>query len=285
MDLRDFIKNIKGLQRRFWLIVASVFLLGFIYTVVQPLKFGATSQLLILQNSSAQVDSYAMSRSNEYLSTTLASVITTNSFYNEVMNAGFNIDQNYFGTDARGRKKTWENAIEAKALADSGVLEVSVYHTDRYQLDQLAQAVNQVLRTKHGLYHGGGSSVYVRVINDPIASTWPVKPNVVVNLIGGLFVGILLGLIYVYLFGEEIIKNDVGQKINFIKPTPEYQAKPTPVINQNNNIARQAEYVKPETMKPIETPKVENIVSTNIKTIDPIKPEDIIKHGDINNVF
>ncbi|MFA6548751.1 MAG: hypothetical protein WCT39_02300 [Candidatus Margulisiibacteriota bacterium] len=180
-----------------------VFSLGI--SLVQKLKYGSESKVLVYQKFPGGTDIYTINRSNEYLSGVLASVVASDSFYEEVKNAGFSIDFNYFAKEGAGKDelKKWEKTVSAKPLADSGIMQIDVYHPDRYQAEQISRAVNFVLMTKNQNYHGGGDSVVVKVIDKPTVSNWPVKPNILLNLALALIFGLVLGLTYIYLFPED----------------------------------------------------------------------------------
>jgi capsular polysaccharide biosynthesis protein len=92
--------------------VVILFLIGAaVITFVQPMQYASWAKILVVQNYSPKTDAYVVSRSNEYLSTVLAQVINTNSFFNEVMNSGFDINKSYFG-------ENWNSTAVFSKLAD-----------------------------------------------------------------------------------------------------------------------------------------------------------------------
>ncbi|MFA6171731.1 MAG: hypothetical protein WCW77_04280 [Patescibacteria group bacterium] len=206
MDL-ILLKNKKGTLAT---IIALFLIFRIGLSLVQTLKYGSESKILVYQKFPGGTDIYTINRSNEYLSGVLASVISSDSFYEEVKNAGFNIDLKYFTKEGAGKDelKKWEKTVAAKSLADSGIMQVDVYHPDRYQAEQISRAVNFVLITKNQNYHGGGDNVVVKVIDKPAVSNWPVKPNIFLNVALALVFGLILGLTYTYLFPEK--RYDLG---------------------------------------------------------------------------
>ncbi len=173
-------------------------LLAVILTVVQPFRYGSTSQVLVIQNFGPNIDPYTASKSNEYLSNILARVISSNSFYNNVMGSGFNIDKNYFSGSIKDQMKKWQQTVSAKAVNDSGIISLSVFHKDKIQAEQIARAVGYTLQTKHTLYHGGGSNVSIKSIYEPITGNFPVKPDIILNMGLGLALGIIFSLFYIF---------------------------------------------------------------------------------------
>ena len=184
------------------IILLFVFL-GGVLTFSQTFKYGAKSQILVIQEGGAGVDPFAVSRSVEYLSTLFSQVIYSNSFYDLVMESNYNIDKNYFAGDSTQRMKKWRKTVDAKSLTDSGMINITVYHSDVYQAKQIALAINQVLVTQNSNYQGMGSSVRIMVIDQPVVSSYPLKPNLPINLIVSIILGVLCAFSYTYIFPEE----------------------------------------------------------------------------------
>ncbi|MEK7557601.1 MAG: Wzz/FepE/Etk N-terminal domain-containing protein [Patescibacteria group bacterium] len=203
MELFEFINILKNRKQTVLAIVLLTLLLVMVFTLIQPFKYGATLKVLVIQNFSANIDPYTASKSNEYLSNVLARVIYSNSFYNNILASGFNVDKNYFLGDVEKQMKKWAKTINAKVINDSGIINVNVYHSSRIQAKQIAKSISYILQTKHTLYHGGGNNVKVQIIDEPIVSRFPVKPNIILNLTLGLIIGLFLSFSYIYLFPEE----------------------------------------------------------------------------------
>ena len=200
MDLMNIIR-----QKRQTLI--SIFLIfmviGLVLFLSQDFKYGAKSKILIIQGGAEKVDPFSVSRSVEYLSDLLSKVVYSYSFYESVMSSDFNIDEQYFGETSNKKMKIWKETVSAKSLDDSGIININVYHKDPYQAKQIALAVNHVLMTSHQNYHGLGTSVKINVIDQPVASSYPIKPNLLYTLVIIIAVSLFFGLTYIYLFPEQ----------------------------------------------------------------------------------
>ena len=98
MEFNELIKSKKQTLISFFLIF---FLLGAIFTGLQTFKYSASSKLLVIQEGASGVDPFAVSRSVEYLSGLFSQVVSSNSFFNLVKEAGFNIDRSYFKGDSQ----------------------------------------------------------------------------------------------------------------------------------------------------------------------------------------
>lgn len=200
MSLELILKKKKTLINILIIFFVISLALGFL----NGIKYGSVSKVLVIQKSIAGTDVYTLNRSNEYLSGVLSSVVVSDSFFEEVMNAGFNIDKDYFTEEKniKDQLEKWQKTVAAKPLLESGIIEVSVFHPDKFQAEQIARAVNFVLITKNENYLSSGGNVIIKVIDKPVVSDWPVKPNLPMNLSLGLLFGLVIGLTYIYLFPE-----------------------------------------------------------------------------------
>jgi capsular polysaccharide biosynthesis protein len=163
-----------------------------------PLRYGSTMRLLIIQNQLSSADPYTAIKASERISDNLAQILFTTDFYDKVMAAQFNIDEEYFAGEERKQRKLWNDTISTRVLRGSGMLDITVYHTDPDQATQISQAIAFVLTTEGWEYIGGGD-LQVRVVDEPLMSRWPVRPNVPANAFMGLVLGGIAGSGYVLL--------------------------------------------------------------------------------------
>lgn len=161
-----------------------------------PLQYSSSMRLLIIQKQLSQTDPYTAIKASERISDNLAQIVYTTSFYDKVMGSKFNIDQSVFKTDETKKRKQWRDMIETRVIRGSGMLVVTVYHTDPAQATQIARAIAFVLTTEGWQYVGGGD-LQVKLVDEPLQSRWPVKPNVPANAFMGFVLGIIAGSGYV----------------------------------------------------------------------------------------
>jgi uncharacterized protein involved in exopolysaccharide biosynthesis len=219
MELNDFLNLVALKRKTIFGIIAIFLILGVGVIAVQRFKYSSSSQLLVVQEYSQNIDAYTASKSNEYLSSVLASVITSNSFFSKVLEAGFDIDANYFGNTPKDQMEQWTKTVTAKNINDSGIISISVYHPNREQADKINRAINYVLMTQNTAYHGSGDAVKVRLIDQPITSTYPVKPDILLTLGLAIALGFLTSLIYVYLTPLTNLPNHhYGQHVLYSHP-------------------------------------------------------------------
>jgi len=199
MTSNSLITSFKTHYKIILLIAVLVMVIGLVFSIVVPAKYKSTTQILVTQNYGANTDIYAAAKFTEYLSNLLNEVIYSDSFYNQVMTSGFSI-VNDFDQRAEKRKKQWENIVQSKVLSDTGIIVINVYHPNRNQADELSRAIAFIMTDKSGMYHGAGDQVSVRVIDGPVTTLKTVKPNITLNVLASLILGLILGGLFVYLF-------------------------------------------------------------------------------------
>lgn len=160
-----------------------------------PLRYSATMRLLIIQKQFSQTDPYTAIKASERISDNLGQIVYTTSFYDKVMDEKFNIDKSVFSPDEITRRRQWSDMIAYTVVRGTGMLQISVYHTDPAQAMLISNAVANVLISEGWTYIGGGD-LQVKMVDQPLRSRWPVKPNVPVNAFMGLILGLLAGTGY-----------------------------------------------------------------------------------------
>lgn len=202
MEFFDFTKLIKKKRGTIATLVFLIIVATLGLSLLHPLEYGAHSRLLVVQNTAGN-DPYTVSKSNEYLGNLFSEVVYSGSFYNFVMESSYNIDRGYFAGTYNKQLKKWQETVQTKTLNDTGIIEINVYHTDPGQAQQIALAVNDVLINKNANYQGSGQAIKVNIIDQPLISNYPVKPNLPQNLILAFAGGLMFSLFFIYLFPEE----------------------------------------------------------------------------------
>jgi len=177
--------------------------LALIISFVQPLNYSSTARLLILQDVGSGVDAYTASRSEERIADNLSTLIYTSTFFDQVIDAGFDIDRSIFPDDASKQRKVWGKTISATVARGSGLLTVAACHRDVAQAEQIVRAVASVLTTRAHEYTSGGD-VSVQLVDEPLNSRWPVKPNIIVNVLSGFVLGGFVGIGFTIVQTERI---------------------------------------------------------------------------------
>lgn len=183
------------LRKRFkvMVLVGIVFaLIAGLVSLAIPSQYRAEAQLLLISQSRYGVDPYTAVKSSERIGENLAQVVETSDFFNKVFAQGnIQVDRSpYEGISERKKRKQWQRDVDATVVYGTSVLNIAAYHIDPDQAKRLAGAVAQTLLGQGKGYVGG--DVEMRIVNQPVASQFPVRPNIFMNVILGFLLGMLL---------------------------------------------------------------------------------------------
>lgn len=287
--INSFWQTIKEKQAIIWWWLIGLLAVVTLFSFVQPLKYSAESQILVVPDYRQTTDPYQISKTNEYLSSLLAQVTYSSSFFEATVKPDYQIDSAYFGNTSKKRMNKWQKTIEVKALNDSGIISVKAYHPDKQQAENLVRAINYNLITKNNFYHGLGDKVVLKVIDEPLVSLWPAKPNLPINFSLAFVLGLLLGLFHIYLVSASSENNEIDEAvINW----PSSEAIEDYVAE---SVISQEELAKPESpVEPVEIAavmeQVENsFVPQSLATETVLAGQDITENlsrgGNIDNIF
>ena len=167
-------------------------LIGLGISFAFPLEYRADAGVLIVPKTRFGVDPYTVVKSAERVGDNLAAVMKTDDFRAKVKSLeGTNLDWGKFETlTPREKRRTWPQMVNASVVYGTGVLRVSAYNTNEIQAAAFAAAAAQTLATKGFEYVGGDMSI--RVVDNPVVTPWPVRPNIPVNMVLGFVVGVLV---------------------------------------------------------------------------------------------
>lgn len=186
---------ITTLARRGKIIVGVGVLFAFIglgVSLVFPLEYRADAGVLIVPKTRFGVDPYTVVKSAERVGDNLAAVMKTDDFRAKVKSLE-NTNLNWGTFDAqtpREQRRLWPKMVSASVGYGTGVLYVSAYNTDPVQAAAFAAAAAETLATKGFEYVGG--DMVIRVVDNPVVTPWPVRPNIPVNMALGFVVGALI---------------------------------------------------------------------------------------------
>ncbi len=192
------------LHRRGTILKAAIVcgLIALLISIFLPQEYSATTELLVIPKVSLGVDPYTAVKSGERINDTLSQVIRTTSFFDQVMQAsGFKIDQTPFQTNEIQKRKRWERTVSPTVLSGTSLLSITAFHTDPKQAEAIAGAVAYVLQTQGAQYTG--SDVDIKIVDTPVVSRFPVRPNYILNVVFGLLAGGLLSAGYAVWKSEE----------------------------------------------------------------------------------
>lgn len=189
LPLRQFIRVLA-------LAVLIMVLVGTVVTLIQPKKYRSSVELLVLETQT-QNDVYATIRSAEKLNATLVQLTQTTSFTEAVL-AGSGVSRGMFPANPEKLKKEWKKTLQARVIPDTGLIHIDVYHQYPTQAIALADSASRVLMQNATTYTGS-TNVAVTVVDGPITSQRFVKPNIALNLVTSVLLGVFLSLAYLLL--------------------------------------------------------------------------------------
>lgn len=163
---------------------------------LRPLEYSSTMRLLIIQKAGATLDPYTAIRSAESIADNLSQIIYTSVFFDKVEGAGFNIDRSYFDANETKRRQQWSDMVSTLVTHQTGFLQISVYHKSKDQASEIARAIGFILTTE-GNQYVGGRDLEIRLVDTPLQSRFPVRPNVPLNAFLGAVIGVILSSLYI----------------------------------------------------------------------------------------
>lgn len=191
--------DIAQLLERHWKTIAVsafvVMLVAAALSFVRPLEYSSTMRLLIIQKAGVSLDPYTAIRSAERIADNLSQVIYTSVFYDKVSAAGFDIDRSYFEPVENKRRQQWSDMVSTLVTHETGFLQISVYHKNKDQASEIARAIAFVLTTE-GNQFIGGRDLEIRLVDTPLQSRFPVRPNIPLNAFLGAVIGVILSSLY-----------------------------------------------------------------------------------------
>lgn len=281
MELGQFIFIVKKRKKVLFFAVSLFLAIAAVITFRSSIDYRANARLLIVQNYGANTppDPYVVLQANKYLTGVLTQVVGSNAFYEQAIGSNFNFDKTYFSGELAVQMNQWRNSVEAFAADDTGIIEIRTYHSDKYQAEQLAQAVVYTLKEKHSLYHSSGEKVSLKVIDQPAVSNYPVRPDLFLTFGTALLLGLAFGLFYIYLFSHSPSPvNQQQQNHIYQPPAPNHNLQPIEPFESES--VKQAPTYQAE-------PQRENQPRPDFFSQEPATPavNPAIGRGDMRNVL
>lgn len=247
------------------LLIVFIFLFISIFlTALQKKEYSSYSQVLIIQEQGQQMDAYIAAKASESLAKNLKKAISTSSFRNKVLENSSDIELNKFQSEKR-RRKEWIRTIDVKILPNSSILEIICYHTSAFQVEKLLNNVLKTLLENHQNYHGGRDNIRLEIINYPLTSINPTRPNWFLNLGLSLILAIFFIITLFILFPHKI------QKIN-------------KYFKKGSKIKKVYKKVYSDEMIDKKIKEKKRNFNLNIQDYLSIKPENDYNRNDINRV-
>lgn len=195
----DLVKN----KLIVFLIIFLFLLVAIFLTALQKKEYSSNSQVLIIQEQENKMDAYLASKSAESLAKNLRKAILTSSFRNKVLENMSDLDLNVSKSE-KSRRKEWLKTVNVKIIPNTSILEIKSYHSSAFQSEKILNKILNTLLENHQLYHGGGSDIRLEIINNPLTSNHPTRPNWALNLFLSLILAIFFVITLLVLFPNKV---------------------------------------------------------------------------------
>lgn len=166
-----------------------------------PLQYEAESQVLVIFESKNVTDAYTAMRSAEKIGESITTIVETSNFMAQSLqeNSTSNqLQQDIFkDLSEKQRRQKWNNSVDASLNYNSNVVTIRTYHTGKKQAKTLNNIVVTTLIKNIDQYTGPQTKL--KVVNPPLASKFPMKPNLFINFLISFLVGLAIaGAVYTY---------------------------------------------------------------------------------------
>lgn len=193
-----YFQKAKNQWRAIIVIILVVIAISIITSLARPPLYRSRSRILVTQETNINLDMYKASQSAERLAILLAKVIKSSSFMKDVLNSGFPIDKSYFPAAEKELRKAWAKMVSSRVSTDTSIIEIEVYHTKQKEAEKITNAIIYVFSEQGKKYYNLGDQVGIVVLDTPLVSERPAKPNLALNIILGLAIGVILAAIYIF---------------------------------------------------------------------------------------
>lgn len=200
------VNYIHAVKRRWGFVIVimlTVVLLSLVFTLIQPFKYESTVKIIINQKNILGLDPYTASKASERYARNISQLLYVSEFIAQVINSNSQIDRSFFPVNEDNRRAEWMKMVNAKVLPESSILQISVYHANRAQAEILAQAIATMF-VKMVPEYFENETINLKIVDKPLTSEYPVKPNILINLIFGLVAGFFLGIAILLVTYSEI---------------------------------------------------------------------------------
>lgn len=200
------VESVLSKLRRFFVQTWLVYVLAIIFgmstvvflAVFKTPEYSAEVDLLIVQQYTIN-DPFTATKSATAVRDNLADIIHTTSFYNQVRESGRIELSALEALPEEEKREQWEKIVETESSASSPSLKIVGYDESQSQAEAIASGVAQTL-VEHGKeYHSSPDTITLRVIDDPIVSNYPTRPNLLRNGIATAMLGAMIGGLILFL--------------------------------------------------------------------------------------
>lgn len=171
---------------------------GALFRFAFPQDYSSEIQILVIQKYTL-TDSYTASKSAEKVTQNLAEVVKTSSFLEDVV-ASKKVDlSGLLAQNEADRREAWAHTLDTEAVSSASILKIIAYDPTPAHAEQIANAVADVLMEKGSEYHGAPDTISLKVVDTALTSTYPTRPNVLLNGAAAALFGALCAVVVLFL--------------------------------------------------------------------------------------
>jgi len=182
-----------------WKIVALFSMLGLLLALIgsfiRPLEYASSVRLLIVQKNTGTADAYSVLKSAESIGDNLSQVVYTSSFLDKVLDAKYTVNKNFFPRKEYDRRKKWSRMLQTQGARGTGFLKLTVFHPDKREANKISKAMASILIEEGWQYVG--TAMEMKLVDKPLESRFPARPNIFANSFFGFFFGACVGVMYI----------------------------------------------------------------------------------------
>jgi capsular polysaccharide biosynthesis protein len=181
------LRTIKNHWVSLLLVTSALVGISVAYTAFKPFEYRSGFSVLVMEKTDAG-DAFAAAKSAERASLSLGQILYTTSFFDEVRESGL-LENDMFSSDELERRKMWEAKLETRIFPDTGIMKIAAYDEHRERATTLAVAVATTLTKNGPEYLGSGKNIVLKVVDAPLTSKQPVRPNIPLNIALAVLLG------------------------------------------------------------------------------------------------
>ncbi len=161
-----------------------------------PLEYRADAQILILPRVQYGSDPFSATKASEQVAENLSSVVSTDEFRSLVVGAlPVELQSSFSKQTPKKTRVYWNKTVEASPVFGTNFLSISAYSTNKEVAMQIVSVAAQTLLERGQEYTP--SPIMPRIINNPIVSDMPVRPNLIKNALLGFIVGVFITVLFI----------------------------------------------------------------------------------------
>lgn len=202
MPTIHFQDTIKEHLKYAWIIPVFAFIFALVTVVLlatlKTAEYSSTIQVLVVQKYTL-TDSYTASKSAEKISSNLAEVVGTSTFLDAVY-AENTVDLNeLYSLEEAEKRKKWKKMVETTVVPRTSILKITAFDENPAIAEELANTVANVIIMNGSEYHGAADTVTLKVVDSALTSSYPIRPNLLMNGLAAAALGAAFGLLIVLL--------------------------------------------------------------------------------------